>query len=211
VQNTHEKICAMCYGCFMKYVALYLRTSTQKQSKGLESQKRALLDYCHSKGIKNIRIYSDEGVSGSKASRPGLDLLMQDVLNFELETIIVYSFSRFARSTKHLITALETFKEKGVSFISITEQVDTSSAIGNAFFTIIGAISQLERELISERVKNGLKNAKEKGKVLGRKKSCNRDLVIELAKRGMSYRRISKLAGCSLSSVSRILNSSKNS
>jgi DNA invertase Pin-like site-specific DNA recombinase len=194
----------------MKVIALYLRTSTNKQRKGLQAQEMALRHYCDSKNFTQLRIYSDEGISGSKSSRPALDQLMRDVYNFEIETVIVYSFSRFARSTKHLIDALEIFKEKKVNFVSITEQIDTASAIGNAFFTIIGAISQLERELISERVKNGLKNARNKGKTLGRRKSCNRNLVLELINQGMTYRKISQLADCSLSSISRIVNSSKN-
>lgn len=132
---------------------LYCRTSTGMQEKGLEAQRRALIDYCKSKRISNYEVFEDSGVSGAKSSRPALNQVMKEVNSGQVSTVIVYSFSRFARSTKHLLNALEVFKGKQVGFISITENVDTSSPMGRAFFTIISAISQLERDLISERVK----------------------------------------------------------
>ncbi len=106
----------------------------------------------------------------------------------EVSQVIVYSFSRFARSTSHLLRALEEFKTYKTSFISISEKLDTETPMGQAIFTIISAIAQLERELIAERVKSGLKNAKAKGKKLGRKKDRNSKLIRELASQGMSYR-----------------------
>jgi DNA invertase Pin-like site-specific DNA recombinase len=84
------------------------------------------------------------------------------VNNGEISSVIVYSFSRFARSTTHLLNALQIFKANDTSFVSLTEKVDTQSPIGKAMFVIISAIAQLERDLISERVKNGLANARAK-------------------------------------------------
>lgn len=184
-----------------KLTVLYCRTSTSMQSTGLEAQERALVDYCKIKGITNYRIFKDEGISGSKASRPSLDAMMGLVRANKVNSVIVYSFSRFARSTRHLLDALEEFRQRNVAFTSMSENIQTDSAIGLALFTIISAISQLERELVSERVKNGLKNAKAKGKKLGRPKKRNSDLIIELRGQGMSHRRIAKLVKCSTWSV----------
>ncbi len=189
----------------MKKVALYVRTSTDKQAKGLESQLRSLKEFCRSKEILNYEIYQDFGVSGAKSSRPQLDELMRTARDENISTVIVYSFSRFARSTKHLLEVLEEFRSLNVNFVSMTENVDTSTAVGTAFFTIIAAIAQLERELISERVKNGLLNARAKGKTLGRKTTRNSELIRELHRQGFSYRKIATLAKCSVATVHRDL------
>lgn len=188
-----------------KYIALYCRTSTGYQNKGLESQERALLEYCQSHQIKNYRIYRDAGISGAKSSRPELDRMVEAVRAGEVSSVIVYSFSRFARSTQHLLSALEEFRNLGVSFVSISEKLDTESALGKALFVIISAISELEREILSERVRNGLNNARKKGSRLGRKKTRNAALIIELSKQNYSQREIAKLAGCSKTSVCREL------
>lgn len=191
----------------MKPWILYSRTSTNRQEKGLEAQIRALRSYAEQSGITKFDIFSDEGISGSKASRPGLDQAMQAIRAGKYEGIIVYSFSRFARSTKHLLEALDEFQNLNVGFISLSESIDTKSAIGKALFTIISAISQLERELVSERVKNGLNNAKAKGKRLGRKRTRNSILIQELASKKYSHRKIAALVGCSKTTVHRELKS----
>ena len=187
--------------------ALYLRTSTGKQEKGLESQERTLLEHSKRNGFQNIHIYSDEGFSGKLKSRPKLDEMMELARSGKIKRIIVYSFSRFARSTKHLLEALEEFNELDIEFISLTENLDTSSPVGRAVFTILSAINQLEREITAERVKNGLQNARAKGKVIGRPKLRNSKLIRELKKQGYTYRRIAELANCSLATVSRELSS----
>lgn len=105
-----------------------------------------------------------------KASRPEFNRMMEAVRRGEIHTLLVYSFSRFARSTKHLLNSLEEFDKLEVAFVSLTENLDTKSPIGRALFTIISAIAELERDLTRERVMNGLKNARAKGKLLGRPK-----------------------------------------
>ena len=186
----------------VKQVAcLYARVSTDMQATGLESQVRALKLYCQHNEISEFEIFADEGISGAKESRPALNRLMESVEAGTVSHVIVFSFSRFARSTTHLLKALQKFKDKGVQFVSLSEKVDTGSAIGIAIFTILGAISQLERELIAERVRNGLANARAKGKILGRKKMRNSVLIRELLKSGLSYRQISVIAKCSHGSV----------
>ncbi len=185
-----------------KRIACYARVSTADQSTGLESQMRVLKQYCVSNEIESVEYFADEGVSGTKASRPALDRLMMAVENDEISSVVVYSFSRFARSTTHLLQALQIFKRKGIHFVSLTEKIDTNSAVGVAIFSILAAISQLERDLIADRVRVGLANARAKGKLIGRKKMRDSDLIRKLLKAGMSYRNISLVAKCSHGSVS---------
>lgn len=194
----------------MKKTALYIRTSTNRQGKGHEAQLRALSLYCKEKDITNTAIYSDKGVSGVKSNRPALDELMKDIDSHRIDSVIVYSFSRFARSTKFLIESLEKMCNLSVGFISLTENIDTSTPTGKALFSIISAMSQLERDLISERVKNGLLNAKSKGKAIGRPRVVKPAIIQNLRSQGYSYRKISKLTGHSLSTISRTLSKISN-
>ena len=183
-----------------KIVALYQRVSTQDQN--IESQQRALLDWCSKQGIFNYEHFIDHGISGAKESRPALNQLMERVERGDIEQVIVFSFSRFARSVSHLLKALQKFKDKGVRFHSITEALDTNSPMGMALFTILGALAQLERELIRERVIAGLKNARAKGKRIGRVRKRNDALIQSLLMAGLSFREVAKISRCSHGSVS---------
>jgi DNA invertase Pin-like site-specific DNA recombinase len=184
-----------------KRYAIYARVSTADQKFGLESQIRTLKEHCEKNKIEDYELFTDENFSGAKTSRPSLDRMMAAMRNGEISVICVYSFSRFARSTTHLLTAMEEMNKKNCEFISITEKIETNSPMGRAFFTVIAAISQLERELIVERVKNGLRNAKLKGKILGRKKTRNSVLIRALLKSGMTFRAAAKVAKCSQGSI----------
>src|SRR5271155_214447 len=170
-------------------VFLYGRVSTDQQTGGLESQVRALKEYCTMNKITEYEIFTDENQSGTKASRPALDRMMAAVRNGECSCLVVYSFSRFARSVTHLLQGLKELKKQQTAFVSLTERIETDSPIGKAVFVIIGAIAQLERDLICERVKNGLANARAKGKLIGRKKLRDSDLIRKLLKAGMTYRK----------------------
>ena len=184
-----------------KITALYCRVSTADQANGLQSQERTLIEYCAKNQIANYELFTDEGISGAKINRPSLDRMMAQAREGRFDKVVVYSFSRFARSVTHLLTALEEFRKLEVSFLSYTEAVDTSSPMGRAFFTVIAAISQLERELIVERVRNGLRNAKAKGKHIGRKKTRPSELIRTLLKKNLPYRTISGITGASHGSV----------
>jgi DNA invertase Pin-like site-specific DNA recombinase len=131
-------------------------------------QTRELQEYCERRGWKVSGEYVDEGISGAKDSRPELNKLMADAHRRRFDAIVVWRFDRFARSVSHLLRALETFKALGVEFVSLSEQVDTSTPTGKMIFTVLGAVAELERSLIAERVKAGLRNARAKGKRLGR-------------------------------------------
>lgn len=189
----------------MKKLAIYSRTSTGKQDTGLEAQQRTLREWCKLNGHEGYLEFSDAGVSGMKSSRPEFDRMMEQVRAGEIGTVLVYSFSRFARSTKHLIDSLEEFNRLGVSFISKTEQIDTSTPIGKAMFTIISAIAQLERDLTAERVKNGLKNARAKGKKLGTPKRIKDDEIRQLRAEGLAPNAIARQLEVSVRSVYRAL------
>jgi DNA invertase Pin-like site-specific DNA recombinase len=185
-----------------KKVGCYVRVSTGNQSTGLESQVRALRDYCTRNNISDYIIYEDENQSGTKHSRPALDRMMNDVRDGLIEKVIVYSFSRYARSVTHLLRALDEFKKLNVGFVSITESIDTNTPLGAAVFVILGACAQLERDLIAERVSNGLRNAKAKGIHIGRIKMRDSDLIRKLRASGMTYREVARIAKCSTGAVS---------
>jgi DNA invertase Pin-like site-specific DNA recombinase len=127
--------------------------------------------------------------------------MMEAVKRGEASHVVVYSFSRFARSVTHMLHGLEELKKSGTNFVSLTERVDTESPIGKAVFVIISAIAQLERDLIAERVKNGLKNAREKGKLLGRAKKRDSVLIRKLLDAGLSFRKIAVISKTSQGSV----------
>jgi DNA invertase Pin-like site-specific DNA recombinase len=148
--------------------ALYARVSTT-QGQSPKMQLRELHDYCKRRGWKISGEYVDEGVSGAKASRPKLDRMMADAHKRRFDAVVVWKFDRFARSVSHLLRALETFNSLGIAFVSLSESIDTSTPAGKMVFTVLGAVAELERSLIGERVKAGLRNAKANGTRLGRK------------------------------------------
>lgn len=185
-------------------VALYLRVSTKDQNTDL--QRRDLERYAEIRGWTDMRVYEDLGHSGAKKSRPALDRLMDDARRRRIKTIVVWRFDRFARSASHLITALEEFKSLGIDFVSFTENVDTSSPLGQALFTIIGAMAQLERDIIRERVVSGLKTARAKGIRLGRPKALrDDDRIATLRDGGASIRAIASELKITASAVQRSL------
>jgi DNA invertase Pin-like site-specific DNA recombinase len=146
-------------------VAMYSRVSTESQN--TDGQELELKDYAKNRGWEVTRIYRDK-MSGAKSSRPALDELMADARKRRFEVACVWRFDRFARSVSHLLQALETFRAVGIEFVSISEQVDTSTPTGKMVFTVLGAVAELERSLIGERVRMGVENARRKGKRLGR-------------------------------------------
>jgi DNA invertase Pin-like site-specific DNA recombinase len=148
--------------------ALYARVSTSNNGQDPSMQTRELREYCERRGWKVSGEFVDEGISGTKDSRPELNRLMADAHRRRFDAVVVWRFDRFARSVSHLLRALENFKALGIEFVSISEQVDTSTPTGKMVFTVLGAVAELERSLIAERVKAGLRNARAKGKRLGR-------------------------------------------
>lgn len=182
--------------------ALYVRVSTADQD--TDAQESELRRYAEHHGWSVYKVYRDRGQSGAKNSRSALDELMSDCRRRRVDAVLVWKFDRFARSLKHLITALEEFKERGVDFVSCTEQIDTSTSSGKCFFQIVGAIAEFERDLVSERVKAGLAYARKRGKRLGRppvrqlSSEQQAQLRSERARRKVSLRVLARKYGVTL-------------
>jgi DNA invertase Pin-like site-specific DNA recombinase len=145
--------------------ALYTRVSTNLQN--TDAQEAELMTYAEMRGWEVTKIYRDK-MSGTKCSRPALDVLMNDAKKHVFRIVAVWKFDRFARSVSHLLQALEAFDSLGISFVSLSEQIDTTTPAGKMVFTVLGAVAELERSLIAERVRMGVQNARKKGKRLGR-------------------------------------------
>lgn len=126
-----------------------------------EAQLQPLREMCRMRGWTIAREYVDQGWSGAKESRPALDDLMAAVAAKarEFEGVVVWKFDRFFRSTQHMLRVLELFQDKHLEFISLTEQIDTSTPVGKLVFTLLAAIAEFERSLIAERIRNGMKKA----------------------------------------------------
>ena len=185
-------------------VALYARVSTEGQDP--EVQLVALRAHAAQRDWQVIEESVDRGVSGAKERRRALDRLMKAAWAGQFQVVLVWRFDRFARSVKHLVAALETFRTLNVGFISLQEQLDTATPIGQAMFTIIGAMAQLERDIIRERVKAGLERAKARGIRLGRPRVpvATHELVT-LREQGLSVGEMARQLRCSRSTVRRCL------
>jgi DNA invertase Pin-like site-specific DNA recombinase len=183
---------------------LYVRVSTDLQETGM--QESELRRYAQARGWVIQKIYADRGISGRKDVRPALQELMTACRQRKIDVVLVWKFDRFARSLKHLVTALEEFKALGIHFISATEGIDTTVPSGELVFQIFGAIAQFEAGLISRRVRAGLAEAKRKGRRLGRP-AIKKLSLAEIAKirsarrKGVTLRKLATQFGASLWSV----------
>jgi DNA invertase Pin-like site-specific DNA recombinase len=183
-------------------VAIYCRVSTVDQSTDL--QLNELREYCQRRGWDVAEVFTDEGVSGSKASRPALDRLMKAARQRKFDAVVVWKFDRFARSVSHLLRALEEFRALGIEFVSLTEAVDTSTPMGKMVFTVLGAVAELEKSLIVERVKAGMRAAKNRGTKLGRKAvTVNVAEIQKLRAEGLSFEAMASKTGLSVGTLHR--------
>ena len=187
-------------------VAIYARVSTTGHGQDVSMQTRELQEFAEARGWAVAGEYIDNGVSGAKDSRPELNRLMADAHKRRFDVVCVWRFDRFARSVSHLLRALETFKALGIDFVSYSEQMDTSTPAGKMVFTVLGAVAELERSLIVERVRAGLRNARAKGKRLGRPRvAVDAARIARLHAQGRSIREIADELGYSRSLVHKTL------
>lgn len=185
-------------------VVLYARVSTTDQHP--ENQTLELNRYASARGWIVVAECVDKGISGAKERRPGLDTVMSLARKRKVDIVLVARFDRFARSVKHLITALEEFRALGVDFVSLAEAVDTSTPLGKMVFTVIASFCELERALIHSRIMSGLARAKAQGKVLGRpRKAVEASQVAAMRREGQSLRQIGKALGISKDAVATML------
>ena len=175
-------------------------------------QIRELREFCERRGWEITGEYVDAGISGAKDSRPELNSLTAAAHRRKFDAVVVWKFDRFARSVSHLLRALETFNALGIAFVSLSEQMDTSTPMGKMIFTVLGAVAELERSLIAERVRAGLRNARAKGRTLGRPRvNLNAETVGRLRAEGRSIREIAVTLGVSRSLVHKtITNRNRN-
>src|SRR6202521_3456494 len=183
-------------------VAIYARVSTTNHGQDVTVQTRELEQFAEARGWRLFDSYLDLGISGSKDKRPELDRLMADAHRRKFDVVIVWKFDRFARSVSHLLRALETFNALGIAFVSLSENVDTTTPTGKMIFTVLGAVAELERSLIVERVRAGLRNARAKGKTLGRPRTAVDTAKIDrLRASGLSWPKIAAELGVSVGTV----------
>ena len=182
-------------------VGIYARVSTIN-GQDPEMQLRELREYCGLRKWNVVREYVDVGISGTKEKRPELDKLLSDAHRRKFDVVIVWKFDRFARSVSHLLRALETFRAQGIEFVSLSEQVDTSTPMGKLVFVILAGVAELERSLIRERVIAGIRNARAKGKTLGRPRKVHDSAKIRILRAdGASWRTVGKALGVSASTA----------
>src|SRR5690348_12169650 len=186
-------------------VALYARVSTLN-NQDPEMQLAELREYAGRRGWQIVEEFTDQGVSGCKESRPALNRLMADACRRRFDAILVWKIDRFGRSLKHLVNSLADLAALGVAFISLRDNLDLSTPSGRLMFQIIGAMAEFERALIQERVRAGLRNARAKGKRLGRPRVYVNTLkVADLRSQGRSWAEITEETGVSKGTAQRAL------
>ena len=188
--------------------AIYARISTANAGQSPEMQLRELREHAQRRGWEISCEYVDEGISGAKDRRPALDRMMADAHRRRFDVVLVWRFDRFARSVTHLLRALDTFRVLGMEFVSLCEALDTATPSGRMTFTVLGAVAELERSLIAERVKAGIRNARARGVRLGRPKvAADITEIGRLRAQGQSWRAISRELGIAAETAKRLLES----
>ena len=192
----------------MKRCALYLRCSTNETKQNVERQESELRDVVKNHDWEVVGVYADY-TSGTKTQRPNLDRMLDDAFIKKFDCIVVSDLSRLGRNVQHLLKIVEELSNKNIELFSLREKIDTDSATGKLFFTIISALNELQVSQIRENVKSGLANAKKKGIKLGRKPvvhSGDIKKIKRLRKKGDSIRTIARKMSISTATIQRCLN-----
>ncbi|MGA3199977.1 MAG: recombinase family protein [Halobacteriota archaeon] len=192
----------------MKRAALYIRVSTLDQHP--ETQLHDLRQFASQRGFQIVQEYVDHGFCGARARRPALDKMMEDARRHHFDVLLVWSCDRLARSTKHLLQTLDELNGMGISFLSQREAIDSEGPLGRAIIVIVSAMAELERCIIIERVRAGMRRAKIEGRRIGRAPlQVNRAALLRDRERGMSLNQLAKAHGISKASVCRVLREEK--
>ena len=187
----------------MKRAVLYMRVSSVDQHP--ESQLHDLRAMAAQRGYEIVREYTDK-ISGTRAKRPGLDELLHDARHGRFDVVLVWAFDRMARSVKHFLEVLDELTHLQIEFISFRENIDTSGPLGRALIVIIGAIAELERNLIIERVRAGMRRARLEGRHIGRRPlELDRAAIVHDRERGLSLGQLADLHRISRTTVMRVL------
>ena len=192
----------------IKRAAIYTRVSSIDQHP--ETQLCDLRPLAATRGFEIVGEYSDT-ISGSKAKRPGLDRLMSDARRGRFDVVLMWAFDRMARSVRHFLEILDELNHLNIEFVSFRENLDTGGPLGRAMVVIVGAIAELERSLIVERVKSGMRRARLEGRQIGRARlDVNREQVAIDRRTGMSLTVVARKHSISRASVCRIMKDSGN-
>jgi DNA invertase Pin-like site-specific DNA recombinase len=187
----------------MKRAALYCRVSTVDQHP--ETQLHDLRQFAANKGFTVVGEYTDHGYCGARARRPQLDRMMDDARRHKFDVLLVWACDRLARSTKHLLQTIDELNGMGIQFLSQREAIDTEGPLGRAILVIVSAMAELERCIIIERVRAGMRRARLEGRQIGRSRlDVNRQQVINDRRSGMSLTQVAKKHGISRASVCRL-------
>ena len=187
----------------MKRAALYTRVSSVDQHP--ESQLLDLRQMAAQRGLEIVQEYTDK-ISGAKAKRPGLDQMMADARRGRFDVVLVWASDRIARSVRHYLEVLDELNRLNIEFASFREQIDTGGALGRAIVVIIGAIAELERNLIVERVRAGMRRARLEGTHIGRNPlTLDHEAIYHERCQGQSLRQIAKGHRISTATVQRVL------
>jgi DNA invertase Pin-like site-specific DNA recombinase len=187
----------------VKRAALYLRVSTVDQHP--ETQVYDLRQMAAQRGYEIAKEYTDR-ISGVKARRPGLDEMMRDARRGHFDVVLVWACDRIARSTRHFLEVLDELNRLNVEFVSFREQIDTGGPLGRAIVVIIGAIAELERSLIVERVRSGMRRARLEGRPIGRPAlALDREAIVKDRRNGDSLGTIARNHRVSRTTVHRVL------
>jgi len=187
----------------MKRAALYMRVSTVDQHP--ETQLYDLRQMAAQRGYEVVAEFTDK-ISGTKAKRPGLDQMMADARRGRFDVVLVWACDRIARSTRHFLDVLDDLNRIGVEFVSFREQIDTGGPLGRAIVVIIGAIAELERNLIIERVRAGMRRARLEGQHIGRNPLVlDHAAIVRDRQHGQSLRQVAKGHSISTATVQRVL------
>jgi DNA invertase Pin-like site-specific DNA recombinase len=180
-----------------------VRVSTVDQHP--ESQLLDLQQLASQRGFEVVQVYSDHGVSGARLKRPALDRLMADARRGRFQVLAIWSIDRLARSTRHFLELLDELQQLGIEFVSLRENLDTAGSLGRAVVIIISAIAELERNLIIERVRAGMRRARLEGRRLGRRPlELDREAILRDRARGLSWAELAKLHRASRTTIRRI-------
>jgi DNA invertase Pin-like site-specific DNA recombinase len=173
--------------------ALYARVSTANHGQDPDLQLRELREYAVRRGFEIAGEFVDVGISGSKESRPQLNRLMAAAHRRDIDVVLVWKLDRFGRSLRHLVNGLAELEARGVAFISLRDNLDLTTPAGRLMFQIIGSMAEFERSLIQERVKAGIRNARAKGKALGRPRiAVDTTAIAALREQGASWRAVAR-------------------
>jgi len=191
----------------MGRAALYVRVSTVDQHP--ETQLHDLRQFASQRGLQIVGEYVDHGFCGARARRPELDRMMDDARRHKFDVVLVWACDRLARSTKHLLQTIDELNGMGIQFLSQREAIDTEGPLGRAIIVIVSAMAELERCIIIERVRAGMRRARLEGRQIGRARlDVDREQIVIDRRSGMSLTQVAKKHGISRASVCRLMKES---